>query len=124
MGDKSNRDGGVKSPSGSQPISLSEEEEKIGLARPGLKEVVTTRVLRLFQISLGATLVFATGLVILDAWMLASALIKPEQRLITESILTKLITATVVQVGAAFAAIVFSVFRYPNDKDTGNGSNS
>ena len=73
--------------------------------------MVATRVLNLFTWSLLGTLAFAALLVLIDAIFIATKIIVPDQRLMTERIIMTFVTATVVQVGAAIAAIVFSVFK-------------
>ena len=45
------------------------------------------------------------------AAFIATKIIAPEQRLVTEKILMTFVTATVLQVGAAVAAIVYAVFN-------------
>ena len=102
-----------KRPSGarSKTVSLSEIEAKVHLGNQTLREQFATRVLRLFSISLLGTLSFAGVLVLIDAAFIATKIIAPEQRLVTEKILMTFVTATVLQVGAAVAAIVYAVFN-------------
>jgi hypothetical protein len=95
---------------------LSKLASEIHLTRPSLKEMVATRVLSLFSYSLLGTLAFAALLVLIDALFIYMETIRPEQRLMTERIIMTFVTATVVQVGAAIAAIVFAVFK-TNDAD-------
>jgi hypothetical protein len=85
---------------------------------PTLKDKVATKVLDLFHFSLKGTLIFAAALVLIDAAYIFFKVITPEQRLMSEKIIMTFIAATVVQVGAALAAIVFAVFRsMPNSDD-------
>jgi hypothetical protein len=73
--------------------------------------MVATRVLSLFSSSLLGTLAFAGLLVLIDAFFIYFKVIVSEQRLMTERIIMTFVTATVVQVGAAIAAIVIAVFK-------------
>lgn len=100
-----------RTPARTPSVSIDAEERKISLEKPSLKEVVAKRVLDLFSLSLKGTLAFAGVLVLIDAVFIAVGLIKPDQRLMTERVIMTLIGATVVQVGAALAAIVVAVFR-------------
>ena len=69
------------------------------------------------------TLAFAAALLAIDAWFIYNKIIVPEQRLMTEKVVMTFITATVVQVGTALAAIVFAVFKVPqNNASTIDGS--
>ena len=95
---------------GTPSIELSQAENAIHL-RPSLKEVIATEVLKLFRYSLFGTLSFAGSLALIDAVFIGTHIITPDQRLMSGSIVMTFVTATVVQVGAALAAIVFAVFR-------------
>ncbi len=97
------------------PEKLSRMAANIDLERPTLREVVATRVLDLFSLSLMGTLAFAAFLVIIDAGFILWKVIKPDERLMTPAIIMTFVTATVVQVGAAIAAIVLSVFKTENE---------
>jgi hypothetical protein len=95
-----------------QPSPLSAAEPTIKVYDDAqLKSLVTQEVLRLFRLSLLVTLGFSGALVLIDAAFITAKLILPAERLITETTITTLIAATVAQAGAAFAAIVFSVFK-------------
>jgi hypothetical protein len=94
---------------------LGEREDAFKLAPPTLKEKVATKVLDLFHFSLKGTLLFA--LVLIDALYIFMKVITPEQRLMSEKIIMTFIAATVVQVGAALAAIVFAVFKSNPNSD-------
>ena len=72
---------------------------------------MTTRVLDLFGISLIGTLTFAAILVMIDVVFILLKVITPAERLMTQQVVMTFVTATVVQVGAALAAIVFAVFK-------------
>ena len=102
----------------SKPISLSEVAARVHLGNQSLKETIATRILNLFSTSLIGTLSFAGALVLIDAAFILLKVITPEQRLVTEKILMTFVTATVLQVGAAIAAIVFAVFKDARDNET------
>ena len=90
-----------------------------------LRDRVADEVLTLFRWSLLGTLASALFILLIDEAYLFYKIITPEQRLMTEKVLMTLIGATVVQVGAALAAIVFAVFKSdgrPND-DGGEAGN-
>ena len=107
-------------PASLQPtIELSRREDQVHFSRPSLREMVATRVLNLFTWSLLGTLAFAGVLVLIDAIFILLKVITPDQRLMTERIIMTFVTATVVQVGAAIAAIVFSVFKTSSGQDQG-----
>lgn len=76
-----------------------------------LKNLVTVEVLTLFKLSLLGTLVAGGCLVLVDAVFVLFKVIQPDQRLVSERIIMTFVTATVVQVGTAFGAIVFAVFK-------------
>lgn len=101
-----------KKPQPDKTIKLSRAEGGIHLREP-LRDRVATRVLSLFSYSLIGTLVFAGMLVLIDAAFIGFKVITPEQRLMTEKVIMTFITATVVQVGTALAAIVLAVFKAP-----------
>ena len=101
-------------PSTKPPIPLSQWEQHFHLARPTLKELIATRVLNLFSVSLIGTLSFAGLLVLVDSVFIFAKVITPEQRLVSEKVVMTFVTATVVQVGAALAAIVLAVFKEPS----------
>lgn len=92
-------------------VDLSAKATKLDLGKESLRELVATEVLRLFRYSLQGTLAFAAVLTLIDAAFILIKVITPDQRLMTERIIMTFITATVVQVGAALAAIVFAVFK-------------
>ncbi|NKB16833.1 MAG: hypothetical protein HC774_08255 [Sphingomonadales bacterium] len=68
-----------------------------------------------FKTSLSYTLIGAGCLLLIDSYFIFAKIIQPAQRLMTESVVMTFISATVVQVGAALGAIVFAVFKTPND---------
>ncbi len=100
----------------SDPLPLSAIEgdkfpDPLALRKQALSEKVAADVLALFKISVIAM----TGLTILmaavDAAFILLSVIKPTERLVTESVLMSVIGATIVQVGAASLAIVYALFR-------------
>lgn len=101
----------MSEPGSDRTVSLDEEEGRIHLDPP-LHVVVATEILKLFRWSLRGTLVFAALMAAVDAFFIHQKIITPEQRLMTGSIVLTFVTATVVQVGAALAAIVFAVFKH------------
>lgn len=93
------------------PIELSDRAGELQLERPSLRDRIADRVLSLFSWSLLGTLAFAGMLVLIDSLFIFCKVISHEQRLMSERIIMTFVTATVVQVGAAVAAIVFAVFK-------------
>ena len=102
-------------PAGGQPpagpVGLSARSAQYHLEQPTLKERVATQVLTLFKWSLVGTLCSSAIILVTDELFIFYKIITPEQRLLSEKVLMTLIAATVVQVGAALAAIVYSIFR-------------
>lgn len=74
-------------------------------------ERIADRILRLFTISVISTVLLCTIIAGIDAWFIAEGWIKPSERLITEKVIISIIGATIVQVGTAAAAIVYSLFK-------------
>jgi hypothetical protein len=110
--DRSKNSGGGKQLTASpDTVDLSEQADDVSINKLTLREQVATRVLDLFKISLIGTLVSAAVIVLIDHVYILLKIITPEQRLLTERVLMTLIGATVVQVGAALAAIVIAVFK-------------
>ena len=107
-----------------KPINLSSRADQFHLQVPPapLKDRIATQVLRLFAISLIGTLAFAGVLVVVDSAFIYLKTITPEQRLVTERVVMTFVTATVVQVGTAVAAIVYAVFKDPKIRDFEEGA--
>jgi hypothetical protein len=101
------------------PVELSTAAREINLRQPTLRETIATRVLDLFRVSVIWTLLFAGALLFIDALFIFFKAITPEQRLMTEKIVMTFVSATIVQVGAAIAAITLAVFKTEPGKDTG-----
>ena len=91
-------------------VSLEERSAAFGLATT-LEERLAREVLSLFRLSLSVTLVAFLALAGLDAYFIGTNAIEPRERLVTETVVQSMIAATVVQLGAAMAAIIYAVFR-------------
>jgi hypothetical protein len=89
--------------------------ELIDMRKQHLAEDVADGVLRLFRISVIATVALTIALAAVDTIMIAANVIEPESRLVTEHVLMAIIGASVVQVGSAIIAIVYSLFARPKD---------
>ena len=98
-------------------VDLGSETARFGVDQPSLRDRVATKVLALFKVSLIGTLVSAAVILVIDEAYIYQKIITPEQRLLSEKVLMTLIGATVVQIGAALAAIVFAVFK--SDREGG-----
>ena len=85
----------------------------IGFVPQDLTEWVAAKVLRLFEWSVGLTVIITIVLAIIDSIAMWNHVIQPSERLVTEKVLMTLIGASVVQVGAASAAIVYALFKKP-----------
>lgn len=85
----------------------------LDLKRHEPNETVAGEILKLFKWSVGATVAITTLLAFVDTVETWNHVIQPSERLITEHVLMTLIGASVVQVGAASAAIVYGLFRRP-----------
>jgi hypothetical protein len=98
-------------------VPLSELAQDAGFARQlkvrqqAFTESVGDRVLTLFRISVLSTVILCFALVVLDGWFIVEGWIEPNQRLVTEKVLMAIIGASIVQVGAASSAIVYSLFK-------------
>ena len=100
--------GGMATP---PAVDLSARSAEYHIDEPTLKVRVATQVLKLFKWSLIGTLCSSAVILITDEFFIFYKVITPDQRLLTEKVLMTLIGATVVQVGAALAAIVYAVFK-------------
>ncbi|MBX9926906.1 MAG: hypothetical protein K2Y05_11150 [Hyphomicrobiaceae bacterium] len=113
--------GPASAPPATQPstktIDLGSKADELAIKRPDLRESIATQVLTLFRYSLLGTLAFAAVILATDLFFIWTNVIAPADRLMTERVLITLIGATVVQVGAALAAIVFAVFKTPPPSD-------
>ncbi|MEQ1697104.1 MAG: hypothetical protein ABL901_14810 [Hyphomicrobiaceae bacterium] len=94
-----------------ETVELGDRASGYNIDEPSLRDRVADEVLKLFKLSLRGTLALACVILVFDYIFIAAKVITPEQRLMTEKVLMTLIGATVVQVGAALAAIVFAVFK-------------
>ena len=89
-------------------VGLSAKANKLDL-----RESIANQVLKLFRYSLIVTLIFSGVILATDLMFIAFKVVSPAERLMTERVVMTLIGASVVQVGAALAAIVFAVFKEP-----------
>jgi hypothetical protein len=94
-----------------QTLRLSDFSQQMGLRKQAFTEEVAGRILELFRISVVATVGLTFILAAIDATFIALDWIEPLQRLVTEKVLMAIIGASIVQVGAASIAIVYSLFR-------------
>lgn len=101
------------SPSTSR-VTLDEQTANLGVEERDLRVTVANEVLKLFRWSLIGTLTGAGAILLADLLFIGTQIIRPAERLMTENVLMALIGATVVQVGAALAAIVFAIFKDKN----------
>jgi hypothetical protein len=83
----------------------------INLRKQILSEQIATKVFGLFKLSVVSMWLVTAGLAIVDARFIAYEVVEPAERLITESVIMSVIGATIVQVGAASVAIVYSLFK-------------
>jgi hypothetical protein len=124
--DKSKNSGGEKKLTKSpDTVELSAQAVEVSIQKLSLREQVTTGVLALFKFSLIGTLVATVLIGVIDHLFIGLKIITSEQRLLSERVLMTLIAATVVQVGAALAAIVFAVFKTgsePSGEDGRSGT--
>ena len=101
-------------------IPLSNLAARIKLARHELNDRVAGEVLKLFKWSVGATVAITVLLACGDFAGLLLHVIQPADRLISERVVLALIGASVVQVGAASAAIVYGLFGKNNVDEAGH----
>jgi hypothetical protein len=83
----------------------------MGLRKQAFAEQVGARILSLFKISVISTVGLCFALAAVDAWFILGDKIEPAERLVTEKVLIAIIGASIVQVGAASVAIVYSLFK-------------
>ena len=100
------------------PRSLSILADHISLRRLELNQQVASEILSLFRWSVLSTVAITMVLVIVDTVTMAQGIVKPSERLVTEHVLMALIGASVVQVGSAAIAIVYSLFGQPKVAET------
>jgi len=95
-------------------IPLSEIASHLQLRKQWLSEQVASEVLRLFRLSVVTMAALTVVLAAVDAVFIYIGTIGPADRLMTERVLLAVVGASIVQVGAAFAAIVLALFKNPN----------
>ena len=94
-------------------VVSSSFEEDIARAQQQLKERIAKNIMQFMGVSLIVTLILTLGLAGVDGWFIHDDIIQPTERLITENVVITVIGATVVQVGTASIAIVYSLFGRP-----------
>lgn len=111
---------GVRGQGGTVPIDSvgadllpANVADQIAIANQQLKERIAKDIMRFMGVSLGVTLILTLALSAVDGFFIAFDLVDPTERLITENVVMAVIGATVVQVGAASIAIVYSLFGRP-----------
>ena len=92
-------------------LRLSEIDREMGLRKQAFTEEVGARILALFKISVISTVGLCFALAAIDAAFVAYDVIEPVDRLVTANVLMAIIGASIVQVGAASIAIVYSLFK-------------
>jgi multisubunit Na+/H+ antiporter MnhB subunit len=92
------------------PGSITDRKLKV-------KEQLASRISWLFAIALIVTLLLVAGFAIADYYLLAHDMITSEARLVTPEVIQTLIVGTVIEVGAAFAALVTGVFLKRSNDD-------
>ena len=92
-------------------LPLSRLAGDVGLSPTPFHEEVAGEILRLFKLAVLFTAILTVILVGIDTVEMWNGIIHPAERLVTEKVLLALIGATVVQVGATSAAIVYSLFK-------------
>ena len=118
----------VSEVSEAQSIPLSDFASELGfeqhmvVRKQAFAEWIANRILRLFRISVISTVLLCVMLAGVDAWFIAQGWVKPSERLITEKVIIAIIGATIVQVGTATAAIVYSLFKQAPKKAEGRVS--
>lgn len=101
-----------------QTVSLDDLAGKVDLSSIDLRkqllsEVIAHGLLKLFNISVMFTVVLTVFLAGLDHKLILEGKIQAADRLVTEKVLLAVIGASVIQLGAGMAAIVYSLFRRP-----------
>jgi hypothetical protein len=76
-----------------------------------LSEEVARSILKLFRISTITMTALVAALALVDGAFVYQSIIEPSERLINGSVIMSVIGATIVQVGAASLAIVYSLFK-------------
>ena len=93
--------------------SLEELAADIPLRKQLLSEAVAMDVLKLFKVSVSATVLLTLALAAVDAAFIAKGIIRPSERLISETVLMSIIGASLVQVGAGIVGIIYALFSKP-----------
>lgn len=93
--------------------SLDELASHIALRKQALSESVATDIISLFKLSVTSTVIMTLFLCAVDYYAILFHSLRPADRLISEKVLLAIIGSSVVQLGAAAGAIVYSLFRQP-----------
>ena len=95
------------------PIPLSRLAGTIPLRKQLLSEKIAHELLKLFRLSVLFTVLLTAALAAVDYYFIAHKWMMPADRLVTEHVLMAIIGATIIQLGAVVAAIVYAVFKIP-----------
>lgn len=79
---------------------------------------MATEIIKLFKISVVATALLTGVLALVDTVFIATDVIEPADRLVNERVIMAIIGASIVQVGVAMVAIVYSLFPRSAGGDT------
>jgi hypothetical protein len=113
--------------SGTDAVPLTEFADELHFTRKmearkqAFSERVADRILSLFKVSVLSTVTLSAALAAVDAWFIGAGWIEPAERLVTSGVIMSIIGASIVQVGAASAAIVYSVFKQSPRVSGGSG---
>jgi hypothetical protein len=105
-------------------LRLSDFDREMGLRRQAFAEEVGGRILKLFKISVVSTVGLCVALAAIDAAFIALEIIEPSDRLVTQQVVMSIIGASIVQVGAASLAIVYSLFKQARSDGSATESES
>lgn len=109
----------VDPPAPGKTLRLSDFDREMGLRKQAFTEQVAERILALFKISVLSTVGLCFAFAAIDALFIALGWVEPNERLVTERILMSIIGASIVQVGAASLAIVYSLFKQSGGEASG-----
>lgn len=92
------------------PKSLDDLASHIALRKQTLSETIAADIISLFRLSVTTTVILTIILAGIDYYAIFYHNMKPESRLVSERVLLAIIGASIVQLGAAAGAIVYSLF--------------
>ncbi len=87
--------------------------DNIPLRKQRLSEFVADELLKLFRLSVTSTVIMTVGIALVDFTYIGLGWVTPQDRLINQTVLMAVIGASIVQLGAAMAAIVYALFAKP-----------